>query len=222
MGVLLRFLFPLIGVLTVSAAFVYAVYRGISALQSHLGLDEEAKPHLTERPPLESAREIADRIRAALRRDHGAGGEVAADFETEVTDILEKRLPRAIENRHRLTEYLAHLDQLAIERDVRDFRTRLKACDDDDLREVLRKNLALAEERSTNVRRLGTLRDKTEAQIRQVILGLQNLEDKVLSLRIADGSVPGGVAGALDDVRGEVDLLEAEYRKMEIPYDGGA
>lgn len=219
MALLLKIFFGFGFVCFFSGAFVYGVYRGITELQKRFQALEGPSPiAIEERSPRERAEEIADRIRASIRRDRDEGGELAADFESEVTAILEQRLPRIIKNRERLEEYVGRLDVKAILSEPKKLKERLSTCTDSELKAVLEKNLKLAEEREDNLEHLRTLQEKTEAQIKLVLLGLKNLEDKVESLHLVEGT-NDAVAGALDNVREEVDILEKEYREMEARYD---
>ena len=219
MALLLRIFFGFGFVLLFSGGFVYGVYRGLQELQKRFPAIEGKVPKaLEETPPMERAQMIADRIRASIKRERDEGGELAADFESEVTAILEKRLPRILKNRERLESYVSRLDMQTIDNEPKKIQKRLSSCDDDELKAVLEKNLKLALERKDNLHHLQTLQEKTEAQIKLVLLGLQNLEDKVESLHLVEG-MNDAVAGALDNVREEVDILEKEYRQMEARYD---
>jgi hypothetical protein len=62
------------------------------------------------------------------------------------------------------------------------------------------------------------MKEKTEAQMNLIIMGLKNVEDKVESLRLAEGKIDS-VSGALENVSKEVHNLEEEYREMNIHYD---
>ena len=219
MALLLKIFFGFTAVLLCSGGFVYGVYRGLQELQKRFPVIEGNGPKaLEETPPMERAEMIANRIRASIKRDRDEGGELAADFESEVTAILEKRLPRILKNRERLEKYIGRLDVTGIDNEPKKIQKRLSSCDDDELKAVLEKNLKLALERKDNLHHLQTLQEKTEAQIKLVLLGLQNLEDKVESLHLVEG-MNDAVAGALDNVREEVDILEKEYRQMEARYD---
>ena len=221
MSLLFRILFELGLLLGVTGAALYGLYAGFKNLTEQPGAIEagDEPKQLTERPPLEKANEIAARIRDAIRRERDSGGELAADFEREVSQILEERLPRIIENRKRLDEYLSRLDKAAIRSEPEKAARQLENASDPELRAVLEKNLRLARERAENLERLEILREKTEAQIKLIILGLGDLEDKVQSLLLVDGDSRAALS-ALDTVREEVDLIEHEYKEMETRYGG--
>jgi len=213
--VLLRFL-PLIAA---TAVALYGVYRGIKALRLHFGLAEDKRPLIDGPSPLVKAEEIANRIRNAIRHDRDeGGGELAHEFEEETHELLERRLPHIMEQSERLSEHLRRRDIVVIEGERREIERKLRSCKDEELLSVLQKNLKLALEREENVRHLFTVRERIQAQIRQIVMGLQNLEDKVLSLRMVEGK-NANVAGALDDLRGEVALLEEQYRDLDLHYD---
>ena len=215
MGLLIKFLFGFVFALTLSAGFVYAIYRAITELQKRFPKDMIGdRAQISDGDQLEKAQEIAARVRRSIERNRQEGCLLADDFDREVKTILDERLPKIIENRNRLGDYLKRLDLDAIGREAKVIEDKLGKCADKELAEVLKKNLRLARERERNLLQLQNLEKKTEAQIEMVILSLKNLEDKVETLHLVEDS-NDSINNALDSVRDEVDVLEAEYRKMD-------
>jgi len=198
---------------------IYGVFRGIRYLEHKYVLEDGDSPLLLgEKSPEDEAKEIAERIRKAIKRKRDAGGILANDFEKDVTVILDERFPRITENHKRLSKYLKQIDSKAILAEPEKLRKRIDDCKDDELKNVLEKNLKIALERKNNLLHLEVMKEKTEAQINLIIMGLKNVEDKVESLRLAEGKVDS-VSGALENVSKEVNNLEEEYRVMNIHYD---
>ena len=219
MATLFRILIYVSGYLMIGGGILYGVFKGIRHLEKKYVLPSEEPLKLLKAPDHESeAKAIAERIRSAIRRKRDAGGDLAGDFERDVTVILEERFPRINENQKRLDKYLSQIDSDAIREEPKRLRKRISACKDEELKSVLEKNLTIAIERLNNLQHLEVLKEKTEAQINLIISGLKNVEDKVESLRLAEGKIDS-VSGALDNVSREVHSLEREYREMNIHYD---
>jgi len=212
--VILRLSIPLL----FAAGVMYGAYKGIRHLEKKYVLKGREEPKLLEASPEDEAKAIAERIRAAIKRKKDSGGDLAEDFEKNVTQILTKRIPRIAENQRRLTRYLLQIDEKSITSEPEKLKKRIKECSDDELKSVLEKNLVIALERLENLHHLEILKEKTQAQINLIIMGLKNVEDKVESLRLVEGKVDS-VSGALENVSIEVKTLEEEYKEMNIHYD---
>jgi hypothetical protein len=214
-GILLRLSIPIL----FACGIFYGVFRGIRYLENKYVLESGNSPLLIdEDAPEREAKLIAERIRKAIIRKRDAGGGLAQDFEKDVSIILDERFPRIRENQKRLNNYLNQIDSKAILDEPGRLSQRIRTCKDDELKDVLEKNLTLALERKDNLLHLETMKEKTEAQMNLIIMGLKNVEDKVESLRLAEGKIDS-VSGALENVSKEVHNLEEEYREMNIHYD---
>jgi len=217
--VLFRILLELSIPLFLAGGIVYGVLKGIRHLEKKYVLDEKEAPlKIAEKDPEKEAKAIAERIRKAIIRKRDAGGDLADDFEKDVSIILDERFPRITKNHKRLNQYLGQLDSKTILSEPKKLTKRINECQDEELKIVLQKNLKIAIERKDNLLHLKVLKEKTEAQIDLIIMGLKNVEDKVESLRLVEGKIDS-ISGALENVSKEVHSLEEEYREMNIHYD---
>lgn len=219
MGALFVLMFKISIFLCFTGGAVYSVFRGIRYLENKYVLEGgNSTLLLIDDSREKEAKQIAARIRKAIKRKRDAGGGLAEDFEKDVTKILDERFPRITENNKRLNIYLNQIDSKAIIAEPEKLSQRINKCKDGELKAVLEKNLTIALERKKNLLHLETMKEKTEAQINLIIMGLKNVEDKVESLRLAEGKIDS-VSGALENVSKEVHNLEEEYREMNIHYD---
>lgn len=203
-------------ILAVSGGVLYGTWRGVSALQRHFELDDGGAmppPLPAADGPLDKARVMAERLYETLSHHPEEG--IYQDFRREIEALIGERLPTIVTHNDRLQTYLARKDLRLLEAEVVDWTHKVSSCKDADLKRTLERNLQLAKESVEGCKRMTVLQQKTQAQVHQVLLGLRNLEDKIVSLDLAGGGereLSGSLEGLLEDVNN----LEEEYKQLEM------
>jgi predicted nucleic acid-binding Zn-ribbon protein len=202
MGLFLRLL--LAALLAGVGAFFTAryVYRKTRTL---LGYDDE--------DPVDKARSIARRVHRQLEASTGSS-EVYGTLLRQISEVVETKLPRLASTRDRLSAFLSAKPRAKIESEIRQFQEELARASDPEVQRLIEKNIRLAFERLDTLEKISTLRERTVAQIKNVQLTVESLEDRFVSLKLHEGR--GDVVPQLEGLMGEVDLLEAELKKMKL------
>lgn len=190
-----------------------AVFGGLAYFALGPGARWLARKLAGEPPYMAEARAIAARIGSNL---HGADPALAARCLDDLEALLERRLPRIIEQYQRLTDHLAKTTEESLEQELVRLREQLREAEDAPLRAILEENLTLASERAESRRKMQLLTERTEAQLKQVLLYLEAVESRSLSLGV--GAPQDDVPREMVTLLEEVSVLEGMYREMdEVP-----
>jgi hypothetical protein len=190
--------------LAITAAMMYGAARLILSLsRTALGIEQD---------PAERARKIAARMQGHLT-DSTAGALYAPMLE-QIGEVVKTRLPRLVETRDRLADYLHRRHPKVLQREVESLKAELARTGDPKLRELVERNLQLALEGLDTHEQMQLVHDRTCAQIRNVVLTLETLEDRVVTANVA--ALSGDVAPQLDAMVADVEALEAEFRKLKL------
>jgi hypothetical protein len=163
--------------------------------------------------PADKASQIAQRIYRQLEASAGAQ-QMYGPVLAQIDEIVQARLPRLSATRDRLNAYLRDKRRDVLDRQIDDLRRELASTTDPALALIVEKNLALALERLESHGRITVLHDRTVAQIRNVLLTLEALEDRVVSVKLAEKDQD--LAPALEGMLDEVNQLESEYRRLQL------
>lgn len=191
--------------LFITGLVMYGATRLILALgRGLIGIDNQN--------PAERARRIAERMQGHLA-DSTAGTMYGPVLE-QIGEVVKTRLPRLVETRERLAEYLHRKNPASLQREVNALKAELARTSDPQLRQLVEKNLRLALAGLDTQEQMQLVHDRTCAQIRNVVLTLERLEDRVVTANLA--SHQGDVAPQLESMLADVDALEAEFRKLKL------
>jgi len=163
--------------------------------------------------PVERAHRIAERVYRQLEAATGSR-EIYGEALKQINDIIESKLPRLSETQSRLTAYLKEKPRSTLEREIEFLKKELEASNDPDVRRLVEKNIKLAVERLDTHSRIAILRERTLAQIKNVLLTLESLEDRVVSLKLAE--TEPDVVLQLENTVGDVNQLEVELKKLRL------
>jgi hypothetical protein len=190
-----------------------AIFGGLAYFALGPGARWLARKLAGEPPYMVEARAVAARIGANLR---GADPALAARCLDDLDALLERRLPRILEQYQRLTDHLAKTTEEALRLEEAQLRERLRQAEDAPLRAILEENLKLVSERAVSRRKMQLLTERTEAQLKQVLLYLEALESRSVSLGV--GAPQDDVPREMVTLLEEVSVLEGMYREMdEVP-----
>ncbi|MBI3893046.1 MAG: hypothetical protein HY303_16130 [Candidatus Wallbacteria bacterium] len=161
-------------------------------------------------PYLREARAIAMRIGVNLA---SASPEVSRKCMADIESLVEHRLPRILEQYERLTRHLSEASKSHLADEVTALTGKLARTKDEGLRSILEENLTLARERLMARERMELLTERTEAQLKQVLLYLEAVESKSVSLGVSE---PGeDVPAEMERMLEEISTIEAMYRDLD-------
>lgn len=162
--------------------------------------------------PAEKALLIARRIQAALEATKA--GVLYGSVLDQLNDLVQTRLPRLAETRDSLETFLHQKSQAELERQVRAIEADLAAARDPEIRSLTEKNLKIAKERMEMRRAMEVVHARTVAQLKNALMTLEALEDRVQSVKLLPEG--GGMGKELGSMLEDVSHLESEYRKLRL------
>lgn len=191
-----------------TAGMLYLAWRGFCFLEAHF-LPARADRRRQLEGGLERARQVSERIRGLLPEAGGSGGPLMVELE----ELVERRLPSALQRQKQLIEHLALKDRNSLVREQKDLAMQLAKARDNELVDLLQRNLDMVQARIDTVDSLDLASRKADAQIRALLLSLEGVEDRLLASRFA--KVKAGDL-QIEEIVQEVRLLEAAYDEIEI------
>ena len=162
--------------------------------------------------PARKALRMADKIRGHL--ESSKAGEMYGAVLTQLGELASVRLPRLAETRDRLESHLREKPLAQLEQQVLAFRSELAAAKDPEIRQLAEKNLKLASERLELHQSLDLVLARTVAQIKNALITLEALEDRVVSVKLIPSEK--GVAKELEVMLEDVASLETEYKRLQL------
>lgn len=162
--------------------------------------------------PSEKAALVAGRVQKHLAAS--TAGEMYGPVLAQLGDVVKTRLPLLVTTRKKLDEYLGQKSRVALERDIGALRDEWASTRDAELRRIVEKNLKLATDRLEAYDQMQLILDRTVAQIKNVVLTLEALEDRVVSANLSTHD--DGIATELEGMLTDVAMLEGEYRKLKL------
>jgi hypothetical protein len=159
---------------------------------------------------LEKARSLVAGIREKLPR---VDPDNPGPLELELEELVERRLPDALDRQRRLLEHLKQRRSSDLVREERDLCKKLQATQDPELRELLERNVALVQERIETLARLELANHKANARVRAVLINLESFEDHLVVNEFgAVAQSDSQIEALVEDVK----LLEAAYDELEL------
>jgi phage terminase Nu1 subunit (DNA packaging protein) len=169
-----------------------------------------------EPPYLREARAIADRIAINLK---SAAPAVAEKCLADIDGLVEHRLPRILEQYDRLSNHLAASASNRVADEVASLESKLLRTKDPGLRTLLQENMELARQRLGAREKMQLLLERTEAQLKQVLLYLEAFESKSVSLGVSESG--DDVPAEMERMLEEITTIESMYRDLDGPESAG-
>lgn len=187
-----------------AGAAVVAATAIVGGARTALGIGED--------DPARRALRAAQRIRALL--DSSRAGEMYGPVLGQLEDLAGTRLPRLAETRDRLAKHLGEKPLVEMEVQLATATSELAAATDAEIRALAEKNVKLAQDRVDLYKQLELVHKRTVAQIKNALMTLEALEDRVASVKL----LPAGpsVAKELESMLEDVGALESEYQKLDL------
>ncbi len=168
---------------------------------------------------------LAEPKQEYLRQAHIIAQRIARNLETadptlagscmaQIHPLLEERLPHIIQDYEKLSRHLRKTPEAKLRQEVETLEGRVTKAKDEKLRSILTGSLELARRRLEERGRMAMLSERTEAQLRQVLLYLEAVESRSLSLGLA--SPQEDVASDVSKLLDEVSTIEQMYRDMDF------
>lgn len=165
-----------------------------------------------ENDPARRALRSAERIRGHLASSRA--GEMYGPVLGQLDGLVNKRLPRLAETRDRLEAHLRDKPLAELEVQLATARSELAAATDPEVKALCEKNVQLAVDRLALHRQLATVHARTIAQLKNALMTLEALEDRVASVKLLPAAP--NVAKELESMLDEVTTLETEYKNLDL------
>jgi hypothetical protein len=165
-----------------------------------------------ENDPARRALRAAERIRGHLASSRA--GEMYGPVLGQLDGLVNKRLPRLAETRDRLEAHLRDKPLAELEVQLSTARSELHAATDAEVKALCEKNVQLATDRLALHRQLATVHARTIAQLKNALMTLEALEDRVASVKLLPAAP--NVAKELESMLDEVTTLETEYKNLDL------
>jgi len=191
--------------------FMVAGGAGLLAMRALVGATRQALG-VGEDDPARKALNVATRIRGHLQSSKA--GEMYGAVLVQLGELVSTRLPRLAETRDRLEKHFHDKPVGQLVQQVRQLEMELGAAKDPEIRALSEKNLRLAQERLQLHRQLELVHDRTVAQIKNALLTLEALEDRVASVQLLPAGQ--GVGNELESMLDDVGALETEYKRLQL------
>lgn len=184
----------------------FGAYRLVRFLEGTFGIGGGEHRELLD--GVGRAREQVARIRHLLPEDTD-GGVVVKELE----ELVEKRLPDALERQRELLTHLSARSEAALRTEEREVRRKLQGAQDPELRRLLERNLDLLQGRIVTRQRLDLASRKADAQIRAVLINLGAFEDRLVARQF---DTVEGADRQVESLVEDVKLLEAAYDDLQL------
>lgn len=187
----------------------FGAFRFVRYLERVFGITS-GQPERELLETLERARSLVGSIQeklAAIDPDHPDA------LRLELEELVEKRLPEALDRQRRLLTHLAGSRRSDLVREERDLVKKLKSTEDQELLALLERNLQLVRDRLETLDRLELAGRKASAQVRAVMINLEAFEDRLVASEIGRISQADRQIEALVE---DVKLLEAAYDEIQL------
>lgn len=165
-----------------------------------------------EDDPARQALRAAERIRGLLGSSQA--GEMYGPVLGQLDELVGTRLPRLAETRDRLEKHLVEKPKAQLEQALLSAKSDLISATDPEIRGLTEKNLKLANERLDLYCQLELVHERTLAQIKNALMTLEALEDRVASVKLLPAEP--GVARELETMLEDVGALESEYKRLKL------
>lgn len=199
--------------LLVKVAMVLAAMATAAALAARAVIGgARAALGVGEDDPARRALRSAERIRGHLASSRA--GEMYGPVLGQLQELVDTRMPRLAETRDRLEAHLRQKPTAELEVQLATARSELAVATDAEIRSLCEKNVKLAADRLALHHQLEVVLARTVAQIKNALMTLEALEDRVASVKL----LPAGpnVAKDLESMLEDVGALESEYKKLQL------
>lgn len=187
----------------------YGAYRFVRVLERFFGISS-GQPERELLRTLDRARSLAASIQEKLP---DSDPEHPGALESELEELVERRLPEALDRQRRLLEHLGGGRRSDLVREEKDIRKKLQTTRDSELRALLERNLDMIGERLETLDKLELASRKASAQVQAVLINLQAFEDRLVASEFSKISRSDRQIEALVE---DVKLLEATYDEIQL------
>lgn len=184
---------------------IYLTYRTVASIVS------PGRPELDD--PLARARQIGTRIAGHLQS--AESGPLYEQALLQIGTLVEDHLPGLADAHQRSRRHIEERNPAHIQKEIESVRREMAHTEDSELLPILQKNLKLLQARMSSVEDLARLHERTRAQIQNILLSLENLEDRVITARLNPGKA--AITAEIESLLTEVKGLEEAYKTLMIP-----